>query len=256
MPDSLGTNPLRIVVSACLLGQSVRYNGGHKLAPALAHALTSPPLLSESLEFSAKFSCLHINPELLIVCPEMECGLGVPREPMRLEGDPLCPTVMTVNSRRDLTALLGNFIRMRIRGFGMVPPDAAVLKKGSPSCGVRGAPVFGGPGDKEILPGSGVFALAFCRAFPFVPVVQEDELELPGALNVFWLRVVLARMWRLAVHSGEQNPVLFFNSTYYARAFFVAFGVAGYNFICDFPCMHAEARSAVFSRLLKLPLVK
>src|SRR5439155_968932 len=76
--------PLRLGISACLLGHEVRYDGGHKRDPFLAETL-------------GRFV------EWVPVCPEVELGLGVPREPIRLEGDPAAPRLVAANSRRDLT---------------------------------------------------------------------------------------------------------------------------------------------------------
>src|SRR5256886_15629531 len=76
--------PLRLGISACLLGHEVRYDGGHKRDPFLAETL-------------GRFV------EWVPVCPEVELGLGVPREPIRLERDPAAPRLVAANSRRGLT---------------------------------------------------------------------------------------------------------------------------------------------------------
>src|SRR5216117_402244 len=82
--SSLPTAPLRLGISACLLGHKVRYDGGHKRDPFLAETLGG-------------------FVEWVPVCPEVELGLGVPREPIRLEGDPAAPRLVAASSRRDLT---------------------------------------------------------------------------------------------------------------------------------------------------------
>ena len=249
MPGSL-----RILVSACLSGQRVRYNGGHKLAAGLMRALATPfsLLAVRHSRFSAEFSCLDFAPKLIHICPETECGLGTPREPMRLEGDAACPKVVTVNSRRDMTEPLCAQARGRILALGRNPPDAAILKKGSPSCGVHGTPVFSGPGGEIVSPGSGVFALAFRRAFPFAPLVQESDLEACGALETFLLRAALARAWRHAVNSGGETLARFHFA--HARVLLAAFGAGADEFVRDFPHMNPMERLSRFSALLARPL--
>src|SRR5262245_17803046 len=76
--------PLRLGIRACLLGQEVRYDGGHKRDPFLTDTL-------------GRFV------EWVPVCPEVELGLGIPRESIRLEGDPGAPRLVGIASRRDLT---------------------------------------------------------------------------------------------------------------------------------------------------------
>src|SRR5437773_986443 len=100
--------PLRLGISACLLGQAVRYDGGHKRDPFLAATL-------------GRFV------EWVAVCPEVEIGLGVPREPIRLEGDPAAPRLVAANSRRDLTRAMTRFARARaaeLRRLGALVANA------------------------------------------------------------------------------------------------------------------------------------
>src|SRR5437667_7437621 len=87
--------PLRLGVSACLLGQEVRWDGGHKRDPFLTELLGR-----------------HV--EWVPVCPEVELGLGVPREPIRLEGDPEHPRLIAPGSGRDLTEAMAGFARRRL----------------------------------------------------------------------------------------------------------------------------------------------
>src|SRR5438105_1154407 len=93
--SSLPTAPLRLGISACLLGQAVRWDGGHKRDPFLAETL-------------GRFV------EWVPVCPEVELGLGVPREPIRLEGDPVAPRLLAAKSRQDLTRAMTRLARARV----------------------------------------------------------------------------------------------------------------------------------------------
>src|SRR2546428_9751094 len=113
--------PLRLGISACLLGHEVRYDGGHKRDPFLAETL-------------GRFV------EWVPVCPEMELGLGVPREPIRLEGDPAAPRLVAANSRRDLTRAMTRLAPARAEQLARLDLVGYVLKKDSPSCGMERVP--------------------------------------------------------------------------------------------------------------------
>src|SRR5213080_2301917 len=102
--SSLPTAPLRLGISACLLGQAVRYDGGHKRDPFLAETL-------------GRFV------EWVPVCPEVELGLGVPREPIRLEGDPAAPRLVAAKSRRDLTRAMTRLARALMERLPLLPVE-------------------------------------------------------------------------------------------------------------------------------------
>jgi uncharacterized protein YbbK (DUF523 family) len=147
---------IRVGVSACLLGQRVRYDGGHKHDRAITDTL------------GQLF-------ELVPVCPEVECGLGTPREPMRLEGDPAAPRLVTVRTRVDLTERMLSWATRRLAelegdlcGF--------IFKAGSPSSGMARVRVY----DDRGVPtqtGVGIFAALFMRRFPLLPVEEEGSLH-------------------------------------------------------------------------------
>src|SRR5213594_299566 len=114
--------PLRLGISACLLGHEVRYDGGHKRDPFLAATL-------------ARFV------EWVPVCPEVELGLGVPREPIRLTGQAGAPRLVGESSGRDFTRAMLAFAGARVAGLEIRRLSGFVLKKGSPSCGMERVPV-------------------------------------------------------------------------------------------------------------------
>src|SRR6266404_7119360 len=109
--------PLRLGISACLLGHEVRYDGGHK----------RDPFLTETL---GRFV------EWVPVCPEVELGLGVPREPIRLEGDPARPRLVALETRTDHTEAMRRLARARATGLARLELAGYVLKSDSPSCGM------------------------------------------------------------------------------------------------------------------------
>lgn len=147
-------------MSACLLGQEVRYDGRHKLAPLLVEIWSR-----------------HL--ELVPVCPEMELGLGVPREPieLRARGDGAVRLV-GVDSARDLTEAMLRLSRKRVRGLAQLGLDGYVFKSDSPSCGLRRVPVrVEASRNRPVRRGHGLFAGALCRQLPLLPVEESEQLE-------------------------------------------------------------------------------
>jgi uncharacterized protein YbbK (DUF523 family) len=105
-----------IGISACLLGQAVRYDGGHKLDSLVIETL------GRYFEFVA-------------VCPEIGCGMTVPREPMRLEGDPASPRLITTKSRIDKTDQMERWTQACIEELENKNIAGFIFKSKSPSCG-------------------------------------------------------------------------------------------------------------------------
>ncbi len=140
--------PARVLVSACLLGKRVRYDGCHKRDPFLVERL-------------GRFV------EYVPVCPEVECGLPVPREPMRLAGDP--PRLVTAETGIDHTGRMARFAGAKLRELAPQGLCGYVCKSGSPSCGIE----------------AGLFTTAFAKRFPFVPVAEEAPLQEPVLREMF-----------------------------------------------------------------------
>ncbi len=168
--------PLRLGISRCLLGDEVRYDGGHKRDHFLVEVLGR-------------------YVEWVPVCPEVEAGFGVPREAMRLVGDPRHPRLMTVTSARDRTAEMARFSDERVRELEALDLSGFVFKKDSPSCGVERVRVF----NRQGMPsrnGIGLFARAFMDRFPLIPVEEEGRLCDPVLREHFIERVFCYRRWR------------------------------------------------------------
>lgn len=168
--------PIRLGISRCLLGDHVRYDGGHKRDSFLVEVL-------------GRFV------EWVPVCPEVEAGFGVPREAMRLVGDPRHPRLQTVHSARDRTAEMARFSEERVRELEALDLSGFVFKKDSPSCGVERVRVF----TRQGMPsrnGVGLFARAFVQRFPLIPVEEEGRLRDPVLREHFIERVFCYRRWR------------------------------------------------------------
>ena len=169
-------NPIRVGVSACLLGEHVRYDGGHKHD----HYITDT--LGRFFSF-------------LPVCPEVGCGLPVPREAMRLEGDPDHPRLMTRQSRIDMTDQMLAFCTAKVRELESADLCGFIFKKDSPSSGLFRVKVYGA-GGMPVKSGSGLFAAAVARHFPLLPMEEEGRLNDPCIRENFIERVFCCRRWK------------------------------------------------------------
>ncbi|MCL5966361.1 MAG: DUF523 domain-containing protein [Deltaproteobacteria bacterium] len=167
-----GDGPIRILVSACLLGERVRYDGGHKRDDFIADTL------------GRLVECVP-------VCPEVECGLPTPREAMRLAGDVASPCLVTVSTCADHTARMVAWAHGKLRELERLELSGYICKEGSPSCGLDGVEVSGGAG-APVKTCPGVFTGLFLERFPLLPVVDEDRLKDPAPRDRF-LETVLGR---------------------------------------------------------------
>jgi uncharacterized protein YbbK (DUF523 family)/uncharacterized protein YbgA (DUF1722 family) len=183
---------IRLGVSACLLGDRVRYDGGHKRDPFLVDTLG--PLV-----------------EWIPVCPELEIGLGVPRPPIRLVGnDPDAPRLVVEKTGADITARMRGWAADRVAELGALGLHGYVLKRGSPSCGLLRVRVHGEDGGSGRA-GRGLFAAALVDALPSLPVEEEGRLTDPGIRERFLERVLAAARWQAftAGHPRRRDLVAF-----------------------------------------------
>jgi len=167
---------LRLGVSACLLGTEVRYDGGHKRNPFLTD------LLGPFVEW-------------VPICPEVEAGFGTPREPMHLVQDRGGLRLLTVRTKRDVTAQLDTAVIARLRQLAALELDGYVLKKDSPSCGLFRVKVYDASGTGRRA-GRGMFAAALADAQPMLPLEEEGRLDDPRLRENFIERVFAHRRLR------------------------------------------------------------
>ena len=160
---------IRIGVSACLLGDEVRYNGGH------ARDRYVVDTLSEHFTF-------------VKVCPEEEVGMGTPRPTVRLEGHRKDPRMIESESGRDWTAPMKKFSTRRAREMGADGLGGFVFKSKSPSCGVFRVKVYNEKGNLGD-PGAGLFAMAMMKRYPLLPIEEEGRLHDAGLRENFLERV-------------------------------------------------------------------
>jgi len=164
--------PSRVGVSACLLGHHVRYDGRDKAEPAVVD------ILAHALEF-------------VPVCPEVELGMGVPRESIELvdirssiertetaHGAATAATIrlLGVTSKRDHTLAMRAFAARRVRELEAIGICGYVFKSRSPSCGLRAVPIFDHQGRADGS-GRGMFARALAAHFPGMPLIEETQVR-------------------------------------------------------------------------------
>jgi uncharacterized protein YbgA (DUF1722 family)/uncharacterized protein YbbK (DUF523 family) len=166
---------IKIGVSACLLGEHVRYDGGHKHDRYITDTL------------GAYFTFVP-------VCPEVGCGLPTPREAMRLEGDPADPRLMTRTSRVDKTGQMQVFCTMKIKELENEDLCGFIFKKDSPSSGLFRVRVYNN--GQALKVGSGLFAAAMARHFPLLPMEEEGRLNDASIRENFIERIFSYRRWK------------------------------------------------------------
>jgi uncharacterized protein YbgA (DUF1722 family)/uncharacterized protein YbbK (DUF523 family) len=168
-----GSRPL-VAISSCLLGQQVRYDGGHKKDSWIVGPLAG-----------------HFD--YLPICPEVAIGLGVPRPPIRLTGDAKRPRAVGVQDPAlDVTVKLEAFAR---RTAGQLSDASGyILKSKSPSCGMERVPLYGRHGRQRKA--SGIHARVVMAALPNLPVEEEGRLNDPVLRENFVNRVYVYRRWQ------------------------------------------------------------
>ncbi len=175
--------PIRLGISRCLLGDKVRYDGGHKHDPFLTKTL------GEYVEY-------------VPVCPEVECGLPIPREALRLVGNADNPRLVTQKTGIDHTKRMQDWAKGRLAELELEGLCGFIFKSKSPSSGMERVKVYSESGN---LSGQsvGIFARMFMRHFPLLPVEEEGRLHDPGLRENFIDRIFLLRRYRDMLKSGQ-----------------------------------------------------
>lgn len=179
---------IKLGISSCLLGNAVRYDGGHKLDRFLRDAL------GQSVEYIA-------------VCPEVECGMGVPREAMRLEGNPAAPRLVTRRTREDKTQMMVSWAQKRLPQLAREKLCGFIFKSGSPSSGMERVKVY----DDRGMPSktsAGIFARLFMEYFPQIPVEDEGRLRNTEIRENFIERLYALHRWRKIANVKSPRSLL------------------------------------------------
>ncbi|MDJ0791635.1 MAG: DUF523 and DUF1722 domain-containing protein [Acidimicrobiia bacterium] len=168
------TRPIRIGVSSCILGEEVRWNGGHARQRYVTDVLA--PFV-----------------EYVPVCPEVEVGMGVPRPTVRLvrKGDAI--HMVDPKNEVDWTAAMNRLSRERSSDLAHEDLCGFILKKDSPTCGMERVKVFHENGKGSFKDGQGLFAAALQQRMPYLPLEEDGRLNDPGLRENFVERVFAYR---------------------------------------------------------------
>ena len=189
------TSRPKIAISACLLGHEVRYNGGHKASTLCRVAL------ARHFDFAP-------------ICPEVAIGLGTPREPIRLVGDPAAPrAVGTVDRERDVTQALADYGQAMASSHNDIA--GYIFMQQSPSCGVERVKVYQANGMPAEKSGRGIYANAFCSARPDLPAEEDGRLNDPVLRENFITRVYAYARWQTLLKAGlTRHAIISFHASY------------------------------------------
>ena len=167
---------IKIGISTCLLGEKVRYDGGHKLDRYITDTLG------------------HYF-EWVPVCPEVEYGLPVPRESMHLIGNPASPRIVTVKTGVDHTEGMKKWAEDKLRQLEKEDLCGFIFKSKSPSSGIGGIKVYTSSGMPSNR-GTGIFGGVFMRYFPLIPVIDDGRLHNPNLRENFIEQVLVYKRWK------------------------------------------------------------
>ncbi len=176
---------IKLGISACLLGEKVRFDGGHKLDLFITETL------GQFVEF-------------VPVCPEVECGLGIPREAMHLVAAPDGPRLVTIRTQVDYTERLRAWAQKRVVELEREDLCGFIFKSGSPSSGMERVKIYSGQGEPAKT-GVGLFAREFMQHFPLLPVEDEGRLHDPTLRENFLERLFTMQRWRETLALGPKR---------------------------------------------------
>lgn len=213
-----------LAVSSCLLGQNVRYDGQNKLVPSIAEKL--PNFFT-----------------LIPVCPEVEVGLGVPREPIQRELESGKVRLRTVQSKKDLTEQMESFAAAKITELQQKKISGYILKSKSPSCGLVGVKLFSGEGEPR-AEGSGVFTAALSTRWPFLPKVEETQL-FEQREHFFTCAFFYHRLQELFSKSWALSELIEFHSQH--KLLLMAYSIEAYQALGRLVSMVASIERGMFS---------
>lgn len=174
--------PLRLGVSSCLLGELVRFDGGH----------TRDRFVSDVLDPWV---------EWVSVCPEVEVGMGTPRPTIRIEDNGAGERLVSPKTGEDFTDRMNGYAAGKLDELDALGLDGYIFKKSSPSCGMERITVYKN-GMRAHRRGVGLFAAQLMERWPNLPVEEEGRLNDPGLRENFIERVLCRNRWRVAVKRG------------------------------------------------------
>jgi uncharacterized protein YbgA (DUF1722 family)/uncharacterized protein YbbK (DUF523 family) len=146
--------------------------------------------------------------EWVPVCPELEVGMGVPREPIRLVGSSAAPRLVAERSGEDHTEAMRRYAEARVAELATLDLSGYVLKEDSPSCGMVRVRVHGPRGGPPRRDGVGAFARVLLQRLPLLPVEEEGRLQDPALRESFIERIFAYQRWKAARAAGMTRGAL------------------------------------------------
>jgi len=186
---------IKIGISSCLLGIKVRFDGGHKKDDFVTG------ILNEFVRF-------------IPVCPELEVGMGVPRESVRLEGAIEQPFMISTKSGIDWTKRMNKYSSVRVNKNDIKSLSGFILKKKSPSCGMERVKVYNKKGMPTHL-GVGLFAKSLLEKYPSLPIEEEGRLQDAKLRENFIIRIfAYNRLQKLYAQRFDRNEFIKFHTVH------------------------------------------
>ncbi|MFO7636063.1 MAG: DUF523 and DUF1722 domain-containing protein [Clostridia bacterium] len=182
------SSTIHVGVSSCLLGNPVRYDGGHK----------RDRYITDTLGKYFRF---------VPVCPEVECGLPVPRESMHLAAHPDGPRLVTLKTGLDHTERMQAFCAKRVESLEAEDLCGFIFKSDSPSSGLHRVKIYHSPGISTRI-GRGLFADAVAKRFPLLPLEEEGRLHDAKLRENFIGNVFACRRWKDFLLEGADHKTL------------------------------------------------
>jgi uncharacterized protein YbbK (DUF523 family) len=173
----------KIGISSCLLGEKVRYDGGHR------HNRYITDSLGKYFAWTP-------------VCPEVEYGLGIPREALYLVGDPAKPRLVTISTGIDHTDEMMKWVEKKLAELEKEDLCGFIFKSKSPSSAIRGVTIIS-PSGMECGEGAGIFGGAFIKHFSLIPVIDDEQLGDPLLRKNFLEKVFACKTLRDSKEKGR-----------------------------------------------------
>jgi uncharacterized protein YbgA (DUF1722 family)/uncharacterized protein YbbK (DUF523 family) len=182
---------LRIGISACLVGQEVRFDGSHKRDRFLTEAFNT-------------------YADWVPVCPELEMGLGVPRPTLRLEKAEDGTRLVMPKTGEDYSEQMSVYAQERVERLAKLKLDGYVLKSRSPSCGMERVKIYPHAGSTGSFASKGVghFAAVLMNRLPHLPVEEEGRMHDPPLRENFVSRLFAYQRWQALVAAGVTRSAL------------------------------------------------
>lgn len=186
---------IKVGISSCLLGNQVRFDGGHK------HSRMCTESLSRYFDFVAE-------------CPEVGIGMSIPRKPIRLIGDVASPRSVYVHDNSvDFTDDMIAFGKAKAQEHQDL--CGYIFMKNSPSCGVFRVKVYQENGYPASEAGQGLYSKAIMEAHPLLPVEESGRLSDSLLRENFITRVFAYHNWQQLKQEGlSHKGIIEFHSRY------------------------------------------